>query len=364
MSRVSPTIEGFRAAFRRPSFTLAEISWRWTVGASACAVLFFAVIEFLNTLPVTNGEILLLRTRHPVLVGQALSHIFRGSLNRAVLAGLTGALALACLWILAASVGRSVTLRALMDYFDSRRELTEGAFTAATADAARPDLGSNVRAEAIGRRRTDSFRSLIGLNFLRAAVVLSMLLGLQGAAILASFLSSTSNPRPGLVFLCFLPMAAMVGIAGWLLNWFLSLAGMFAVREGEDALAALSDAVAFCRKFTGPVFAVSLWSVLAHFTAFSAATSVVSVPLGLAPAVPGRLVVFAVLLVTLSYFAIADWLYVARFAGYMCILGMPAALVSPASSLPSFPIGNSAVPLQTTIDREELILSDAPNPAD
>jgi|SRR5579864_248117 len=356
MSRVSPTIEGFRAAFRRPSFTLAEISWRWTVGASACAVLFFAFVEFLNTLPVTNGEVLLLRTRHPVLVGQALSHIFRGSLNRAVLAGLTAALALACLWIFAAAIGRSVSLRALIDYFDSRRELTDGVSTAAAADAARSESDSNV-----STGRTGSFRSLIGLNFLRAAVVLSVLLGLQGAAILASFVSSTSNPRPGLVFLCFLPMAATVGIAGWMLNWFLSLAGVFAVREGEDALAALSDAVGFCRKFAGPVLAVSMWSVLAHFTAFSVATSVVSVPLGLAPAVPGRVVLFALLLVTLLYFAIADWLYVARFAGYVCILEMPAALVSPAAP-PFSPRGPEPVPLRTTMDREELILSDVPDP--
>ena len=32
MSLPSPTIEGFRAAFRRPSLTFAEMAWRWTVG--------------------------------------------------------------------------------------------------------------------------------------------------------------------------------------------------------------------------------------------------------------------------------------------------------------------------------------------
>ena len=29
VAAISPTFEGFRAAFRRPSFTLAEMAWRW-----------------------------------------------------------------------------------------------------------------------------------------------------------------------------------------------------------------------------------------------------------------------------------------------------------------------------------------------
>lgn len=55
MPRVSPTLEGFRASFRRPSLTLAEITWRWTVGAAGWALVFFWMIEFLDTLPVTRG---------------------------------------------------------------------------------------------------------------------------------------------------------------------------------------------------------------------------------------------------------------------------------------------------------------------
>src|SRR6202166_184992 len=102
---ISPTAEGFRAASRRPSLTLAEIIWRWMVGATAVALAIFGLFEYLNTLPVTNGELLFLRTRHPYLVGEAIAHIFRGSLHRAVIAGLLAALMLALLWIVAASVG-------------------------------------------------------------------------------------------------------------------------------------------------------------------------------------------------------------------------------------------------------------------
>ncbi len=117
MPQVSYTSEGFRAAFRRPSLVFAEITWRWMVGATAAVLSGFALLEYLDTLPVTNGEILFLRTKQPVLIGRVLSHILRGSLNRVVLTGLLVALGLAAIWIVAASIGRALTVRELMKYF-------------------------------------------------------------------------------------------------------------------------------------------------------------------------------------------------------------------------------------------------------
>src|SRR5258708_3123982 len=114
---ISPTTEGFRAAFRRPSLALAEIMWRWTVGATAASLLIFGLFEYLRTLPVTNGELLFLRTRHPYLVGEAIAHILRGSGIRALMAGVLAAMLLTMLWVVAASVGRIATVRGLLEYF-------------------------------------------------------------------------------------------------------------------------------------------------------------------------------------------------------------------------------------------------------
>src|SRR5258708_3558041 len=114
MPITSPTLEGFRAVFRRPSLTFAEIAWRWTVGAVAWTLFLFSLIEYLNTLPVSRGDKTLLGTRQPVLIGRAISHIFRGSLNRAVFAVLLVAVALALLWGVAACMGRAPTVRALL----------------------------------------------------------------------------------------------------------------------------------------------------------------------------------------------------------------------------------------------------------
>jgi hypothetical protein len=347
---ISPTAEGFRAAFRRPSVTLAEIMWRWTTGATAAALFLFGLFEYLNTLPVTNGELLFLRTRHPYLVGEAIAHILRGSLNRVVIAGLFAALMLGVLWIVAASVGRIATVRGLLEYF--RRDVAGSVSAGGIPDDGERDVAGNVSTNGV------PLPALLRINFLRAAVAVAAVFGFMGASILAGFASPDTNPQPGLAFFLFLPLAAMICWVWWALNWLLSLAGMFAVRDGEDAVGAIAAAVTFCRERTGPVFAVSTWTGLAHLVAFVGASVVVSMPLGFAGVLPWRLVVLGIMFVTVAYFAVADWLYMARLAGYVCIAETPQALLSP---LPPAPPTISGPPVQTTIDRDEPILSDVPN---
>jgi hypothetical protein len=187
-----------------------------------------------------------------------------------------------------------------------------------------------------------------------------MLLAFAGAAILTGFVSTKAVPRPSLAFLLFLPVAALICVAGWALNWWLSLAGLFAVRDGQDALAALSAAVTFARERSGSVLAVSTWTGLAHLVAFSIATTVLSFPLAFLQVAPSRLVLAGVILVTLAYFAVADWLYVVRLAGYVCVAEISYGLVVESPLQAGSPRG-SAFPVETAIDRDEPILSDIPN---
>ena len=335
---VSPTAEGFRAAFRWPVLTLGEIAWRWGVGATGTAVFFFGLFEYLNTLPVTNGEMLFLRTRQPYLVAQAIAHILRGSLSRGVISAMLAALMLVFLWILAASIGRIATVRAMLEYFRER-----GLSGESGAAGSEREVASSV----------STLQALVRLNFLRVATALAAILGFVGATILAGFASPDAHPRPGVAFLLFLPMAGLICLLWCGLNWLLTMAGMFAVRNGEDVVGSISDAVALCRERTGAVLAVSTWTGLAHLVAFVGATTVISIPMGLVPLVPWRFIVLVMILVTLAYFALADWLYTARLAGYVCITEMPLPVVALAASFESPPTTTL-----TTIDRDEPILSD------
>jgi hypothetical protein len=207
-------------------------------------------------------------------------------------------------------------------------------------------------------------RSLIGLNFLRVALVLASFLAFVGAAILAGLASPDRNPQPGLAFVLFLPPAGLICLVCWALNWLLSMACIFAVRDGEGALSALSAAVTFSRERSGPVFAVSTWTGLAHLAAFSVATTALSLPLAFIQIAPKRLILATVILGMLAYFAVVDWLYMARLAGYISIAEMPEDWASSVSLSAPPPTGQrfATGPLQTTIDRDESILSDIPIP--
>jgi hypothetical protein len=314
------------------------------VGATASLLLVFGFVEFLDTLPVTSGELLFLKTRNPFLISQALTHILRGSVSRGVLALILALLLLSLIWMVAASLGRLATVETMIDYFRTRFHdvRTAGPDAVQTRDISKQDLAF----------------TLLRVNFLRIVLVLAGMTGLGGAALIAGFTSSPANPRPVLAFLVFAPIAGLVCLIWCTLNWCLSLATVFVVRDGEDAVDAISSAANLFRNRTGAVFAVTTWTGLTHLIAFAGASTAVSIPLAFAGVLPWRLVALAVLLLTLIYFAVADWLYTARLAGYVCIAEMPDILLAP----PAPPIVPSPPIAALTIDKDELILSDLPQP--
>jgi hypothetical protein len=290
MKQRSPTLEGFQTMFRLPSLGLAEIAWRWSFGLAATAVVVFAIREYLSTLPVTAGEMLLLRTRQPVLMLQALARIFQGSAPRAVAAFLVLTLTLALAWIVLASLGRAASVKAVTEYF-------------------RGPVSSNAR-----------FSSLFALNSLRVATMLAATVGVAGAVLVAKSASRPDNPSPGAALLIFWLLTVLIGVICSLLNWYLSLASVFAVREGTPAFTSLIAAIDLCRTRSGSLVAAGTSFGIAHVILFVVASSAIAFPLGFAEVLPGGMVFGGVLLVTLLYFAAADFLYVGRLASYVFIL--------------------------------------------
>src|SRR5439155_21952274 len=95
MKRRSPTLEGFRAIFRIPSLGLAEIAWRWSFAVAGGALLIFAAFHFLDTLPVTSGDLALLATRQPALISRVALPVFHASGPRAIAAAIVTRLIMA-----------------------------------------------------------------------------------------------------------------------------------------------------------------------------------------------------------------------------------------------------------------------------
>jgi hypothetical protein len=336
--------------FRRPSFSLAEVAWRWSFGGAALFLCTFGLLEYLNSLPVSNADLFLLRTGHPALALRALAHVTRGSALRLVLADAVLAAGLALFWILLASVGRASILASLLDDIRAR------------AQRKAHDSEGRLRENVAARSVRGSIRSLAGLNFLRVALTLAALLSVTGAMMASGSLNSLKSPHPALSFLAFIALLAVIVFFWTSLNWFLSLASLFVARDGQDALGALSSAVGLCRERLGAISAVGTWFGLAHLTLFMLATSVVGFPLAFAAIVPPGFVLVSILLITLAYFALVDTLYIGRLAGYVAILEAPPVgePAPPPVIAPTLPLPTAALapPETTQVDQDELILSD------
>lgn len=338
----SPTLEGFRALLVRPSFGLAEISWRWSFGAAAATLLTLSFLEYLDTLPVGRGDLVLLRTGQPALVAKAVTHIVRGSGLRVIETVVVLTLTLGVAWIVVASLARAATIKALAAYV---RE----------ACAAPCSLTEK-------ERKPFRLFALLELNLFRAGTVLAAAVSCFAASLLGGAATSPADPSPGSGVLIFLMVVMLVCLAWSTLNWFLSLAAIFVIVEGHDTFGAIAAAVELCRTRAGSVFAIGTWFGLLHLTAFAAVICIVAFPLGLATILPAGVALGGVLLVTLLYFAIVDFLHVGRLAAYVAILELPEVFPAPGMSTPPDGTRRSALSMQPRagIDPDELILSDVP----
>ena len=328
--------------FRRPAFGLAEIAWRWSFGLAACALVAFSMAEYFDTLPVTRADLFLFKSRQPVLILRALEDIFHGSGTALVETWIVLALSLIIAWIVVAGLGRAATIKALLGHFRSMND-----------------------AAALRAERSWSLRSLFGLNFFRVAVSLAAAVGCVSPFIVARGIP-TKDAVPGVTLLIFLGVTTLIGGAWSAVNWFLSLAALFVVSDGEDTFGAMGQAIDFVRDHLGRVSAVGTWFGVAHLGAFTIATFLGLFSMGLLGLLPRAVVLAGMLCVTLIYFAIADFLYIGRLAAYLAILELPELPV--AEPLRPRPRGSdthaafSGTP-SDSIDQSELILSDVPSPA-
>jgi hypothetical protein len=331
MSRRSPTLQGFELMFRQPSLCLAEVAWRWSFGFAAVILSLLAVREYLNTLSVTNRDLLLLRTRQPTLVSEAIARIFHGSAPRAVIAFIVLAVGLALIWVWIASVGRTVTLRRILELFrDSSAQ-------------------SGIRLGAMAE-----------LHFMRVAVSIGAVLAGIAAFLISARISTPQNPSPGSVVLIFFTLLFFIGAAWSFLNWVLSLSSIFVVTEGRNGFRAVSRAVSFLRDHSGAVLVTGTWFGLSHLTLFVVTSSMVAFPLAFAQILPPAMVLGGVLLILLLYFAAADFLYVGRLTSLVAILEAPP-IIDLASVSPSpQPVLPSTREESGKVDQDELILGDRP----
>src|SRR5260370_2322576 len=98
---------------------------------------------------------------------------------------------------------------------------------------------------------TARLRPLLGISFLRTALALAGVAAYMGSGMLAGALArSGETVRPDLFFAVFIPLFVLVVFCWTILNWFLSLAPLFVVRDGDDMMGSITASVHLYRRNT------------------------------------------------------------------------------------------------------------------
>src|SRR5579872_6109511 len=237
--RFSPTAAGWRTIIRQPAIAFAEIVWRWMFGLTTALTMGFSFLVFLSTIPVPAHAPWMMDTRRTALVGGALAQVVDGSGWAATKIALVALPALAIFWIVLASLGRTATLQPMLASVSERR---------------------------------GSWTHMLGLSFLRFAAWFAANVALTGALVLAAMATTGLEHTVGTALLIFFALALLVFSAWSVLNWLLTLASIFVVRDQTDTFSSIASAVDLVRRRFAPLLATSSAWAIVRSVALLAAT--------------------------------------------------------------------------------------------
>ncbi len=288
--------------FQQPAVVLGEIAWRWSFGAVAWVLVILVLRHILAHVDVTQVERLIARGSDVFLIADAGARILVQVLPQLARDGLVLAPAIAILWIAAATLGRGITLRALLS-----RDAED-----------RPADNANFH-----------LSRLAVLNLLRAVFTLATLVAYLGGLLLVGATMSAQNPAAAV--LVGLLLASVIGLSWSLVNWVLALAPIWIVRDGRPALRSIADSVGFYQRTRASYVGIAWWFGWLRTAAMLAALVAAVIATRATPAAAVAMCV----VITLVYFALADFLYLARLAAYIALdASSQLSAISPQPIIP------------------------------
>ena len=321
---------GFRLVFRRPAIPTAEIAWRWCFAAAAWTLGIAFIFVYLDSLPVTGLDRVLLYTGQPFLIARAIRHIFAGSSARFIEGAILVVLTLTAAWIFVASLARLAIVRSMI----------------AELGVSLPDSQGQ-------------FSSVLFLNFLRTAVTLAASVAITGAALMTSSLWASTHMAIADASRIVFVLWFLIALAWTVLNWLLSTATVFVIAKRESAISSVASTLRALQDQTAGMIAPGALFGIPHLVGFGIAFTTVLFLLPITIAHPaGLLVLWPVILI---YSIFANWLYTARLAAYAFVAcdGEEMADWVVRRSIPPQELQGAA----SAVDKDELILSDLPQPA-
>ncbi|HXZ81234.1 MAG TPA: hypothetical protein VEG30_15000 [Terriglobales bacterium] len=302
MAHASPLRSSFRELIESPSLVLGEIAWRWGFGLVVWAVIFYTALTFLAGIKISDGEWRVLKSLEPYSMALVLAQILADlgpMLGRWIPAVIP---VLMVLWVVLASIGRAATLKALL------------------------------------QESATNWLGLLGINTLRVVVLLAAVLAFFGGGILIGAWIPPSPEKQLLPTLLIFLVALVVGSIWSMLNWFLSLAPIFALRDGRGGFASFRESVELFRSYPGRYTTIAAALGLMRSVLLGAILLASLAVVGAAAQGQWRGALTFSVIVSLIYFAMTDFLHIWRIAAYVKLAEAEPEIAPEPAVLPSEPL--------------------------
>jgi hypothetical protein len=306
--------EGFRILRGDPALLAMELLWRWSFGLALLALSFMAYARLRQAVFLSDADELALSGQDPLAVASAAAGLIGEALPLLLRLLAQVFTVAAVVWIAAAGLGRGIITRMIV------RSFASGYGVSVAPDAPR-------------------WRVFATLKFARVLMLLILAIGYLGGVLIAAFV----NPREQNLLVSALIVFASLAAASVLwsyVNWVLSLAPVFVVRDGLGVLDSVVAAIAFIRRNHSRLTAIAIWNstwrgLSATGISIAAVFSVV-----LHGALPAWAVTALLVLETLLYLVVSDTFLLARLAAYASVAVRELAL---SQALPGPPQGSGTV---------------------
>jgi hypothetical protein len=282
--------EGFRVLRSEPALFAMELLWRWNFGLGLLALLFFAYARLRQAILISDADLSALNGQDPLTFAATAADLISGALPLLLktFAQVFGVAAV--LWIAAAALGRGIITRIVVRRFAADSGLT------ITADAPR-------------------WTWFATLMFARVLMLLILVIGYLGGLLLAALVNGPGQNPLASALIIFASLAASSVLWSYV-NWVLSLAPIFVVRDALSPLDSVVAAIGFVRRSRSRLTAIALW----NSTLRGVAATVISLAgistVAMHLAFPPWIITVLLVLETLAYFLISDIFLLARFAAY------------------------------------------------
>jgi hypothetical protein len=292
--------EGFRILRSDPALLAMELLWRWSFGLALLALLFMAYAHLRQAVFLSDADEMALNGQDPFAVASAAAGLITQALPLMLRTLAQVSSIAAVLWIAAATLGRGIITRLIVSGFASGYSLT------IAHDAPR-------------------WTSFAILKFARVLMLLILAIGYFGGTFMAALVNGREQNMLTSALIVFASLA-VASVVWSYVNWVLSLAPIFVVRDGLAPLDSVVAAIAFLRRNHSRLTAIALWNSTLRGVAATVITAAGVFSVVLRVALPPWAVTALLVLETLAYLVVSDIFLLARLGAYASVAVRELAL--------------------------------------